>query len=106
MKAISQLVVHVFDLIEAEGASLLTVVRSEAARAQGAAINLAMAMALLLISLPLILGGAALLAAALLWWLETMLTRPAAAAITGLAVLLLGVGCVSGFKAIAARAHT
>ncbi len=105
MKAISQLVVHVFDLIEAEGASLLTVVRGEASRCQGAVINLALAAAMLVVSLPLLLGGAALLAAALMWWLETHMSRPAAAAITGGVVLLLGLGCIAGFKAIAGKAQ-
>ncbi len=98
MKAISQLLVHVFDLIEAEGNSLRTVIRQEARCARSAAASLVMGFALLLISIPLMIGGFLLLAAALMWWLETQIGRPLAALLAGLLMLAIGAGCIYCFK--------
>lgn len=98
MKVISQFVVHLFDLIEAEGRGLRSVVQAEARRAHAIASRMAMGVAVLLISIPLIVGGFVMSAAGLMWWLETVVSRPAAAALTGLALLALGVGCFSCFK--------
>jgi hypothetical protein len=103
VKAISQFVVHVFDLMEAEGRSLRTVFRAEARRAQATATGMAMGGAILLVSVPLFVGGVALLAAGLMWWLETEVSRPLAASVTGLAVIGAGVGCLSCFKLLAGR---
>lgn len=103
MKAISQFVVNVFDLIEAEGRTLQSVVRSEARRVQTTATNMALGFALLVASLVLSLAGLWLLGAGLMWWLETQVTRPLAAFITGLAILGAGACCLYGFKRLAGR---
>lgn len=93
MKAISQLVVRVIDLIEAEGRDLRTVLRVEAGRVHVGLAHLAVGIAILLISVPLILAGLCLLAAGMMWWLETILSRPAAAALAGGALLGVGIAC-------------
>lgn len=103
MKAISQFVVNVFDLIEAEGRTLHAVVRGEARRVQTTATNMALGLALLVASLVLSLAGLWLLAAGLMWWLETQVTRPLAASITGLVILSAGAGCLYGFKRLVSR---
>lgn len=101
MKAISQFVVHVFDLIEAEGSTFLSIARGEARRAQSTAASMAMAGAILLIAVPLLVGGVSLLAAGLMWWLETRMDRPFAAGLTGLVIVLLGLGCLFWSKWLA-----
>lgn len=106
MKAISQLVVNVFDLIEAEGRTLQSVVRGEARRVQTTATNMAFGLALLVMSLVLALAGLWLLAAGLMGWLETQVTRPLAASITGLVILGAAAGCLYGFKRLASRHNT
>ena len=93
MKAISQFVVRVFDLIEAEGRDLRSVLRVEADRVHATLSHLAVGIAILLISVPLILAGLYLLAAGMLWWLETVVSRPVAAALAGLALLVAGISC-------------
>lgn len=103
MKAISEFVVHIADLLEAEGNSLLTVVRGEARRAHTSATNLAMGIAVLLVAVPLFVGGFWLLAAGLMWWLETQVSRPLAACLTGVVVLAAGCICLFGFKALAGK---
>lgn len=103
MKVISQFVVHVFDLIEAEGRALLTVVRGETLRLRDAAADLATGLAFLLVSIPLFVAGFLLLAAGLMWWLETLVSRPLAAALTGGAILCLGGVCMMCFRALAGR---
>ncbi len=103
MKAISQFVVHVFDLIEAEGRCLRAAIRGEARRAQAGAASLAMALSFLLVAVPLLILGVGLVAAGLMWWLETEMSRPAAALITGVVVLAIGSGCMAGFKFLAGR---
>lgn len=94
MKAISQFVVSVFDLIEAEGRSFRAVARAEARSAYAALVEAAMALTFVLVSVPLFVAGACLLAAGLMWWLETQVSRPAAAAITGVVVLALAASCL------------
>ncbi|MFN0010628.1 MAG: hypothetical protein ACKVS8_03185 [Phycisphaerales bacterium] len=103
MKAISQFVVQVFDLIEAEGGALLTVVRGEARRAHTAATNMAMGVAFLLISIPLAVAGLCLAAAGLMWWLETLVGRPLAAVLTGFVILGAGAACLYGFTLLTRR---
>jgi glucan phosphoethanolaminetransferase (alkaline phosphatase superfamily) len=103
VKAISQFVVHVFDLIEAEGATILAVVRGEARRVHAAATNMALGVAILLISVPLFIAGFGLLAAGLMWWLETQVSRPLAAGLTGFVILALAAGCLACFKMLTGR---
>ena len=103
MKAIAQLVVRLFDLLEAEGRSLRAVVRVETRRMHATATNMAIGAAFLLIAVPLCVAGFGLLAAGLLWWLETQFGRPLAAAVTGLVMLAAGGGCVLGFRLLASR---
>lgn len=103
MKAISQFVVHLCDLVEAEGRVLLTVGREEARRVKDAAADLALGAALLLVAVPLLVAGFSLLAAALMWWLESLVSRPLAACLTGLAVLSGGGAGILGFRLLTGR---
>ncbi len=103
MKVISQFVVHVCNLMEAEGSSLLTVVRGEARRVHASATSMALGVTFLLISVPLLVAGIALIAAGLMWWLETQVSRPLAASLTGLVILATGAGCIATFKFLTAR---
>ncbi|TVQ60451.1 MAG: hypothetical protein EA378_11680 [Phycisphaerales bacterium] len=103
MKAISQFVVHVFDLIEAEGVALRSAVRSEAQRARETSADVATGFALLLTSVPVLLAGFGLLAAGMMWWLETIVSRPLAAGITGAVALVLGGALLFTFRQIARR---
>jgi hypothetical protein len=98
MKEISQFVVRVFDLIEAEGRVLLEVGRAEARQVQGAVNSMALGATCLLISIPLFVAGFSLLAVGLMWWLETQVTRPLAAGLTGLVVLAFASAWLIGFK--------
>lgn len=93
MKAISQFVVRVFDLIEAEGRTLLAVVRDEGARIQAVVTNLMLATALLVMAVAFVLGGCGLIACGMVHWLEGVISRPAAFVLTGLAGASLG--CIS-----------
>jgi uncharacterized RDD family membrane protein YckC len=97
MKAISEFVVHVFDLIEAEGSALRTVVQHEAQIAHGRIATLVLGVAVLAAAVPLVVSGLWLLGAALFWWLEHEVGSPLAAAITGLLVLGSGLALVAGF---------
>ncbi len=101
MKAISHFVVRVFDLIEAEGRSLLTVARGEAQRAQATVASMAMAAAFLFVAVLLCVGGCWLLGSGLMWWLETQVSRPAAACLTGLVAILVSGVCAFTFRALA-----
>lgn len=103
MKVVSQFVISIFDLIEAEGRALRTVARTEARQAHSALVNLAMGVTFLFVAVPLFVAGAWLLAAGLMWWLETQVSRPLAATITGLVVLMLAVGCLALFRSLTSR---
>lgn len=103
MRTIAQFVVRVFDLFEAEGRTLLTVVRAESRRMHSTVTNMAMGVAFLLISVPLGVAGVWLSAAGLMCWLETQVTRPLAAGLTGLAILAVGAACLACFKWFAER---
>ncbi|GDX99245.1 hypothetical protein LBMAG48_16490 [Phycisphaerae bacterium] len=103
MKMLSQLVVHVFDLVEAEGHSLRSAVRAEATRAHTAISNLVLGVGVMLIAALLSVSGLWLLAASLMWWLEPQLGKPLAACICGVLVLLLAGGGLLIFKSIVNR---
>lgn len=94
MKVISEFIVHVFDLVEAEGRSLATIIGDGAHRARCAARTAALGGVLLLISIPLLLGGCWLMAYGLREWLEPLIGRPMSAGLTGLAVLAAGAACL------------
>lgn len=104
MRAISELVVHVFDLIEAEGRALLHVVRTEANRARTTLSNLALAISVLAVAVPLLVSGLWLMAAGLMWWLEAVVGRPLAAGITGLMLVILASGGVLMFRVLTTKA--
>jgi hypothetical protein len=104
LQPISEFIVRVVELLEAEGRTLRSAVAGEAARAHSAVVNLATGMAFLLVALPMIVGGLSLLAVGLMWWLETQVSRPLAAVLTGLACLAVGGGCLWGFRMIVAPA--
>jgi hypothetical protein len=103
VKAIAQLVVHIVDLLEAEGRSLLQVVQREGRQVRHSMISLSIALSLLLIMIPLVVAGFGLVAAGLLWWLETMVQRPLAAALTGTVLLGAGGACMASFVLMAKR---
>jgi hypothetical protein len=105
VKALAHFVVRVFDLVEAEGATLRAVVRAEGQRFQAAASSAALAAAILLIAVALVLAGCGLLSAALLWWLETITTPPVAAAATGAVLLALGSGIIVGVSVLTPKAR-
>lgn len=106
MKAISELVIHVFDLVEAEGKTLLHVVRNEASRARTTVANMALAIGVLVVAVPLLVSGLWLMAAGLMWWLETLVGRPLAAGITGLVLILFAAAGVLVFKKLTTKAQS
>lgn len=103
MKAISQLVVHIMDLVEAEGGALRAHVRQEGRRACDAIAALAMSGAMLIIAIPLCLAGFGLLLTGFMWWLEMKVGRPFAACITGLLFLIASSVFLLVARAIAGR---
>jgi hypothetical protein len=98
MRALSQLVISIFELAEAEGRDLRTAVRAEARDLRTTIVDLAMAIAILLLSIPLFTAGAWLIVAGLMLWLETQVSRPMAAVLTGIAVTALGAVCLLVFR--------
>ena len=106
MKAIAQLVVRIFDLVEAEGRSLRSVVRDEARCAHAAANNIALGLALLIMAIPVSVGGITLLAVSFMWWLETQVSRSLAACLTGLVILAAGALLLASFRLVARRTHS
>jgi hypothetical protein len=103
VKALSQFVISVFELVEAEGRDLRTSVRSEARDALAAIVSLALAIAVLILAVPLFAGGTWLMASGLLLWLETQVSRPTATFLAGLCVFAAGVGCLALFRSFANR---
>ena len=103
MKAIAQLVVRLFDLVEAEGRSLRSVVRDEVQTAHAAAGNFALGLAFLIMAIPLCVGGITLLAVSFMWWLETQVSPALAACLTGLVILAAGVLFLASFRVIARK---
>lgn len=103
MKMISQLVVHVFDLVEAEGHALRSAVREEASRAHGAIANLVLGVGVVFVAAVLSVAGLGMLAASVLWWLEPHVGKPLATFICGVLVLALAGGGVFMFKTIVNR---
>lgn len=101
MKAISQFVVHVFDLIEAEGRVLLEVVRAEAKRAHLSAVHLLLGVGFLAVSVPLVVAGVLLVGLGIFWWMERLLGPAGGAAVTGLLVLVAGGVCMGAFLKLA-----
>ena len=93
-KALSQFVVHVADLAEAEGRTMLGVVRQEAREARTAMVSFALMLALLATAVPLAVSGVWLLVFALITWLEPQLGRTMAASIAGSVLLLASGVCV------------
>lgn len=94
MKAIAELVVRVFDLIEAEASRLQLIWLGEARKARFTAVALAQAAAFLLMSVPLIVAGVCLVAMGLMWWVEAEFGRPIAVGLMGLVILAAGVLCL------------
>ena len=97
MRAISQFVVRIMDLIEAEGSLLRAVIRVEASAARRDASGFAIGIAILSIAVPICVAGIGLLAAAVWSWLEPAAGAPAATAITGGALLMMGTALLGMF---------
>lgn len=98
MKAISEFVVRVMDLIEAEGALLRTVVRAEARAARRDAAGFAIGVAILSIAVPVCVASVGLFAAAIWSWLEPIAGTSAAAAVMGGGLLVVGAGLLAVFS--------
>ncbi len=94
MKSISHFIIAIVELAEAEGRDLRASVRTEAHRLRAALVTLTIALAILLVSVPLFAAGAFLLIAGFMWWLESQVSKPLAAVLAGMAFLLLGGSCV------------
>ncbi|MBY0312745.1 MAG: hypothetical protein K2W85_11805, partial [Phycisphaerales bacterium] len=88
-----------------EGAAFMAAVRGVGQRLQLAAYSFAVGAAMLLIAVPIVLSGIWLLAASLMWWLETLTTRPLAAAATGVVMLMIGVGIFMTFRLLTLKAR-
>jgi len=106
LKALSQFVVHLFDLIEAEGRSFLAISREEVRHARNAAADFAVGAVFLVVSVPLFLGGLTFLVAALFWWLETLFIRPLAACLTGLAVMTAASAALYAFRLMVGKGRS
>lgn len=98
MARISQYIVGVTDLLEAEGRSLRDTVRDEGRDLKKVAVKLSMGLAVLLAAAPLAVIGVGLLLAALYWALREQVGQPAAAAITGAVTLAVCGGLLWLYK--------
>ncbi|MBS0197654.1 MAG: hypothetical protein JSR77_12945 [Planctomycetes bacterium] len=103
MKVISQFVVHVCDLLEAEGRELRAVVRGESEQLRMGLARMAAAVTVLTASMILCLAGVGLLGIGLLLWLEPHVGRPLAAGLTGVALLALSAAGFTGFRVLSRR---
>lgn len=103
MKALSQFVVRVFDLVEAEGRTLLAVTRDEARRAQATATNMAMAGACLLLAVVFVIGGYGLIAMGVRGWLAARVDPSLASVLTGLLTIVLAGGCLLLARAVVGK---
>ncbi len=103
MKAISQLVVHVFELVEAGGGALRANVRNEMYRASLAVTDLVYSGAFLIVAIPLCIAGVLLVGAGFMWWLETQVSKPLAALLTGFVLLIASAVFVMIARKIARR---
>lgn len=98
MKAISQFVVRLVELVEAEAKAAGGVLRVEARRAHSLVCETAMAATFLVVAAPLMLAGASLLAAGLYWWVEPTWGRAVSAAVVGLVLVGAAAGCMLCFS--------
>jgi uncharacterized membrane protein len=98
VKSIAEMVVRVFDLVEAEGRTLLAITRAEGQRARSGLMALAVVVALLIAAVPLVLTGVWFMCAGMFWGLEGPVGRAAAAALTGFALLVLVAGVGMGVR--------
>lgn len=98
MKALSQLVIAVFELAEAEGRDLRASVRIEARAARTALIHFSLALAVLVLAVLLLAGGAWLMVSGLHLFLQTQVSRPLAAALAGLSGVATGGGCIALYR--------
>ncbi|HYE61940.1 MAG TPA: phage holin family protein [Phycisphaerales bacterium] len=98
MARISQYIVGVTDLLEAEGRSFREVARAEGRDLKQATTKVLLGFAVLLAAAPLAVVGLGLLLAALFWALREPLGQPAAAAITGVVTLCLCGGLLWLYK--------
>jgi len=106
LKALSQFVVHLFDLIEAEGRTFLAIGREEVRHARNAVADLAIGAVFLVVSIPLFLCGLTFLVVALFWWLETLVERPLAACITGFVVMTAASAALLVFRSMAGKGRS
>jgi hypothetical protein len=106
MKMLSDFVISVFELAEAEGRDLRTTVRTEAAALRAEILCLSLAIGVLAFAVLLFTGAAGLIVFGLLLWLESQVSRPLAAVLAGLGAFVLGIGCVVLFRLLTRKAKS
>jgi hypothetical protein len=99
---ISQYIVGVTDLLEAEGRSLRDAVKAEGRDLKQTAAKLGLGFAVLLAMAPLAVAGLGLLLASLFWALRGPMGQSASAAITGVVTLGVCGGLLWLFKTLTA----
>jgi len=97
VRAISQFVVRVSELMEAEGRSAVRAARVEGRVLHGVARRLALGAALLAVGVPLCVGGVALVAMGSILALEPSVGRPLAISAVGIAVLFISLACATAY---------
>jgi len=98
LKRIAELVVHVANLVEAEGRALRDVLDSRAADTRRYISRIGTALVLLLCSLVFVLAGATLLTRSAFGLIEQHWGSVAAFACTGLGLLVIGIICMRIFQ--------
>lgn len=105
MRVVSQFIVRVCELIEAEGAAFLSIARQEAGRARSVAVQLAVGLALLAVAIPVLITGLGLMTLGLYWLLEARLEQWLAACLTGASVLGVGLFITLASAHLSRRPH-
>lgn len=98
VRAASQFIVHVCDLIEAEGSALRAVIREETGRWHATVSDMIFGLSLLLIAVPVAVGGVGLLAVGLIWALEPRLGAPLAMGVAGIAAVVVAIGVMAALR--------
>lgn len=100
MRSLARLIIAAAELAEAEGRDLRAALRGEAARARSAMLHIAAALAVLLVAVPLLIGGLWLMALGLLAFLEMRLGGPLAMVTSGGVVVLVGMALLLKFRSM------
>lgn len=90
MKRLSEFIVSVADLFEAEGRAALHILRAEGRWIRSYIARLGVGLACLAVSFVVVIVGVVLLGRGAFLWMEQSMGTPAASSITGLAFLIFG----------------